>query len=109
MYIAEENLKELAYELYKIHWKREHLSKEREIAEYRLYYFSLLDDYGEDALSCDYDIPTFDEWIDGYGYEGELYVCFDEFIDAEYEDVDYMSFLLGNSIFWKAYKEYMGV
>ena len=105
MKISEKDLKKIAYELYKIHWKRIHISTEREMAEYRLYYLILLEDYGE----RDYYAPTFKDWLEENGYDGEFYVCFDEFIDAEYEDVDYMSYLLGNSVFWKAYKEYMGV
>ena len=101
MKISEENLKELAYELYKMHWTREHISKERQLAEYRSYYLTKLEDYDDNY--------TLEDYLFDNGYNGELYVCFDEFIDAEYEDADYMSYLLGNSVFWKAYKEYMGV
>jgi hypothetical protein len=109
MYISEENLKEIAYELYKMHWTRENISKESQLAEYRLYRLELLEEYDEDSLDWDSYIPTFEDWLFDNGYGGSLYVCFDEFIDAEYQDVDYMSYLLGNSVFWKAYEKYMGV
>ena len=101
MKVLEKDLKKLAYELYKMHWTREHISKEWQLAEYRGYYLTNLEDNDDNY--------TFEDHLEENGYDGELYVCFDEFIDEEYEDADYMSYLLGNSVFWKAYKEYMGV
>lgn len=110
MKIAEKDLKKIAYELYKINWTTTHISVERQLAEYRLYQLTLLEDYDEDSLDWNSYIPTFDDWLFEQGYDGEIYVCFNEFLDYEYQDAEYMEFLLcHNSIFWKAYKEYQGV
>lgn len=105
MKIKEQDLKEISYELYKMHWKRKHISLEREMATYREYELETLEyqeEFGE--------IITYEEWLFERGFDGELYACFDEFLDYEYQDTDYMSYLLGhNSVFWKAYKEYQKV
>lgn len=97
MKITEDKLKEIAYELYKIDWERDHISTEWKLATYRLYELEFLE----------YDFrETFDEWLFEQGYDGEIYACFDEFIVYEYQDYEYMKYLLGNSVFLKAYEEY---
>ena len=108
MKLTEERLQELAYELYKLDWKREHITQTRELEEYRLYYLTMLENAeDEDDWDSDY---TFEDWLWDQGYGGELYVCYNEFLDAEYEDKEYIKYLLcENSMFWKAYKEYEGV
>jgi hypothetical protein len=39
---------------------------------------------------------AFQEFEDA-GFHGELWVCFDEFMDCEYQDEDFMEMLLGLS------------
>lgn len=110
MNITEKDLKAIAYALYKIHWTTTHIPVETQLAEYRLYQLTLLEDYDPDSLDWDTYIPTFDDWLFEQGYGGEIYVCFNEFLDCEYQDVEYMEFLLcKNSVFWKAYKKYNNV
>lgn len=100
MRIHEYQLKELAYELYKVDWENDHISLERKLAEYRLYCLTSLED-------GDYGCYSFEDWLFDNGYDGELYVCFNEFLGAEYQDEDYMKYLLcENSVFWKAYLFY---
>ena len=81
------NIRKLCYELYKNDWKHSHITKEREMDSIKDYYEGLIDNDSE---------YTYEDYIEEFGYDGELYVCFEEFCDAEYYDVDYMRTLLDN-------------
>lgn len=105
MKISEKELQEIAYELYKIDWVRENVSQELQLAVEREFWLESLE-YEQEFD----EILLWSNWIWDNGYHGSLYVCFDEFLDCEYEDVGYMKYLLcHNSVFWQAYKEYEGV
>lgn len=91
------NIRKLCYELYKIDWKYSHMiTKEREMDSIKDYYEGLIDNYIE---------YTYEDYIEEFGYDGELYVCFEEFCDAEYYDVDYMRTLLDNDKLINIYHE----
>lgn len=77
----EMNIKKIAYELYKLDWKNSHITSEIEMNSLREY--ALTSFYGQ----SDY---TYEDYLEDTGYNGELYVCFDEFVDNEYQDKDYM-------------------
>ena len=82
------DIRKLCYELYKIDWKHSHMiTKEREMDSIKNYYEGLIDNDSE---------YTYEDYIEEFGYDGELYVCYEEFCDAEYYDVDYMRTLLDN-------------
>ena len=81
------NIRKLCYELYKIDWKHFHITKEREMDSIKDYYDGLVNN--------DYEY-TYEDYIEEFGYDGELYVCYEEFCDTEYYDVDYMCTLLDN-------------
>lgn len=82
------DIRKLCYELYKIDWKHSHMiTKEREMDSIKDYYEGLIDNDSE---------YTYEDYIEEFGYDGELYVCYEEFCDAEYYDVDYMRTLLDN-------------
>ena len=81
------DIRKLCYELYKIDWKHSHITKEREMDSIKDYYEGLVDNDSE---------HTYEDYIEEFGYDGELYVCYEEFCDAEYYDVDYMRTLLDN-------------
>lgn len=82
------NIRKLCYELYKIDWKHSHMiTKEREMDSIKDYYEGLIDNDSE---------YTYEDYIEEFGYGGELYVCFEEFCDTEYYDIDYMCDLLDN-------------
>ena len=82
------DIRKLCYELYKIDWKHSHMiTKEREMNSIKDYYEGLIDNDSE---------YTYEDYIEEFGYDGELYVCYEEFCDAEYYDVDYMRTLLDN-------------
>ena len=90
------NIRKLCYELYKIDWKHSHITKEREMDSIKDYYEGLIDN----------DIEyTYEDYIEAFGYDGELYVCYEEFCDAEYYDVDYMRTLLDNDKLINIYHE----
>ena len=91
------NIRKLCYELYKIDWKHSHMiTKEREMDSIKDYYEGLIDNDNE---------YTYEDYIEEFGYGGELYVCFEEFCDAEYYDVDYMRTLLDNDKLINIYHE----
>ena len=66
--------------------------------DYQIYKMEELENNNDD------DIMSFEDWIFEQGYEGGiLYVSFDEFIDNEFNDKEYMRELLGVSL----YSEYL--
>ena len=90
------DIRKLCYELYKIDWKHSHITKEREMDSIKDYYEGLVDNDSE---------YTYEDYIEEFGYDGELYVCYEEFCDAEYYDVDYMRTLLDNDKLINIYHE----
>lgn len=77
----------LCYELYKIDWKHSHMiTAEREMDSLKDYFETLLENN-----DC-----TYRDYIEEFGYDGELYVCYAEFCDIEYHDKEYMCSLLNN-------------
>ena len=95
------DIRKLCYELYKIDWKHSHMiTKEMEMDLIKNCY---------ENLACGDSEYTYDDYINEFGYDGELYVCFEEFCDAEYYDVDYMRTLLDNdkliNIYYKDIEE----
>lgn len=90
------DIRKLCYELYKIDWKHSHITKEREMDSIKDYYEGLVDNDSE---------YTYEDYIEEFGYNGELYVCFEEFCDAEYYNVDYMRTLLDNDRLINIYHE----
>ena len=78
----------LCYELYKINWKHSHMiTAEREMDSIKGYYEGLVDSDTE---------YTYNDYLEEFGYDGELYVCYEEFLDTEYMDEDYICSLLDN-------------
>lgn len=82
------SIQEALYELYKIDWLHSHMiTAERQMDVVRQYYCAV--------KSGDVDC-SLTECIEEYGYDGELYACFDEFMENEYEDVAYIRQLCCN-------------
>lgn len=90
------DIRELCYELYKIDWMN-HISHNRQMDALKNYYEELHISYDEDY--------TFDDYLFDNGYDGELYVCFDEFLQNEYLDEDYMKELLYNTELINQYED----
>ncbi len=90
---------ELCYALYKLDWERK-ISTDQKM--------DLLKDYFEE-LETDGAVPSeeysFEEYLFERGYGGSLYVCFEEFLEAEYEDKEYISELLCNDYLYGLYEK----
>ncbi len=82
----------LCYELYKVDWKHRHMiTADREMDSIKDYYEGLAD--MDDMDDAEY---TYNDYLEEFGYDGELYVCYEEFLENEYRDGDYMCSLLDN-------------
>ncbi len=82
------NITKLCYDLYKMDWKRSHgITAEVEMNYIRDYHYGLID------MEGDY---TYDDYLLEFGYNGELYSCYEEFCECEYLDFSYMIWLLDN-------------
>lgn len=75
------DIKGMAYELYKLYWVEEHVSIHERASEIKRYYKD----------NC---FVSFEEWILINGYNGSIYVSYDEFLDNEYQDEAYMKEIL---------------
>jgi hypothetical protein len=76
------------------------ITPEREMDSIKDYYEGLVD----------YDAEyTYNDYLEDFGYDSELYVCYDEFLETEYLDEDYVCGLLDNkyliSMYHKDIKE----
>ena len=89
------DISKLCYELYKKDWTDKHISKERQYEAVRDYYNGLVDSDEE---------YTFEHYLAEFGYNGELYVCYNEFLNAEYLDKEYMNSLLKEENLIKKYE-----
>lgn len=82
------SIQEVAYEKYKLDWMlRQSYTINDLIAS--------LHAYQEDVFSPLPDL--FGEWETEAGFDGCLWVCFEEFLGAEYLDEEYMKSLLSDS------------
>ena len=104
--ITEKKLQAEAYRLYQLNWIARHgESVSSLLMSVLCYYLSELDESGTSAI-----LDTEDKikelcrnWENDEGFRGEIWACFDEFLDSEYKDEDYMRELLPNDLFnvWK--------
>lgn len=85
-------IQKLSYELYKMDWLDSHITKGAKVDALMDYF------YGGNTAYL-----NFDDFINDVGYDGSLYVCFNEFLECEYLDEDYMKELLPDELF-EAYK-----
>jgi len=91
------NIQELAYELYKVDWKQSHMiTPEREKDTLKDYFEGLVDSDGS---------YSYEDYIEEFGYNGSLYVRFEEFLGAEYLDKEYMRSLLFNDKLFAMYEK----
>lgn len=89
------DIKLKAYELYKLEWMKAHGYTVEDVL--RKAYEIMISDY--------LDIEVEDDLLDAFdelGFNGEMYASYDEFIDNEYQDKNYM-FKLLNDKEWNEY------
>lgn len=88
------NIRKLCYELYKLDWKRSHMiTREIEMDSLKDYYENLVDEN-----------YTYEDYIEEFGYDGELYACYEEFLEVEYLERGYIHSLLDNVDLEKEYE-----
>ena len=75
---AAETVKRKLYEAYKQEWVEENVTAAME-EEAENEYEELSEDYA-----------SFNDYIEENGYQGSLYVCYEEFLDCEYQDEDWI-------------------
>lgn len=77
------------YELYKTDWENTHLTDGEKDAARTDYEQGIKEDADFSNL-----YPTFEDYLFDVGYDGSLYACYAEFLDAEFADEAYMMGLL---------------
>lgn len=88
------DIKKIAYEKYKLDWMLHHGYTLTDL-------INELDQMQEENLD-DSVSQLFIDWEYGFGFGSEVWVCFDEFIDNEYQDKGYMKQLLN----WEEFEKY---
>ena len=90
-------IRDLAYELYKGDWKIHHsIFRQQETNALKDYYR-----YCQEAEES----QTFEDWLQEFGYNGELYACKEEFLANEYQDEVYIKGLLDSDDLFDQYQE----
>lgn len=93
------DISHMAYELYKKDWLRSHLSTEadmKNLRDYFMYVQECNEELEEEPMS-------FDDWW--WDTVDTSYVCYDEFMGAEYLRTDYIESLLKSAALIDAYRE----
>ena len=86
------NFRELFYEIYKLDWKRTHIIFPQREAD------ALVDFYEDKKAGNIDENMSVADYIEEYGYSGELYASYDEFLENEYLDGGYMNYLVDSYI-----------
>ena len=94
------NMRRNAYELYKADWMSR-ISTERRLDLIRNHIQESILEFPNET-----EYTSLEEYIEDVGFNGELYVCYDEFLNAEYKDEEYMRELFSNDYIFNAYKKY---
>lgn len=87
------DIKKIAYEKYKLDWMLKHGYTLTDLMDE----LNSMQEESEDTVS-----QLFIDWEYGFGFRGEIWACFNEFIDNEYQDKGYMKQLLN----WEEYEKY---
>lgn len=91
-------IKEMAYDLYKQNWIDTNTTREMRLDCLREYYSYIIE-----CNELDIEIDSFDDWLFNNGYNGSLYVCYDEFLVHEYQDKDFISTLFSDDTLVEMY------
>lgn len=82
------DIKTAGYVLYQMDWKESHgITLEKEIFLMKKYVNEYLA-YSSSHANQPY--MTYNEWITENGYNGMYFACFEEFLENEYQDKEYM-------------------
>ena len=104
----ESRFQRFCYELYKLDWVNTHISHERFKQTYMDYVSGCID---SDIVLCPNDeIPmySFQDYLEEFGFSGDLYACEAEFLESEYLDESYMRNLLeDNELLTNKYEDFV--
>lgn len=89
-------IRKLGYELYRIDWAQR-ISTERKQDALKNYY--------QDVDEVDKKEYPFYMYLGDVGYNGEVYVCYEEFLEIEYLDKGYMKQLFNNDELFEEYQK----
>ena len=92
------NIKKRVYERYQTWWMMSHDIKVTDIS-------LLADEWRADAE----EYQTFADYIEEQGFDGSIWACFEEFISAEYLDMEFVSMLLPEDALYKEYLKDLGI
>ena len=96
IYKTEMEFKRRCYELYQLDWMMTHGYSLQDA-------FNVLrEGYAEGCASedidgrtgCDDDFDYMETYFEEQGFNGQMFVCEEEFYDCEYLDIEYMEYLL---------------
>ena len=87
------DIKKIAYEKYRLDWMLKHGHTLTNLMDE----LDSMQEESDDTVS-----QLFIDWEYGFGFGSEIWVCFDEFIDNEYQDRGYMQQLLN----WEEFEKY---
>lgn len=80
---------EMLYALYAQDWIDENTTPEMRLQNIREYY-----DYCKECVDNEEDVETYKDYLDEFGFNGSIYVCYEEFCDEEFYDVEFVRHLL---------------
>lgn len=83
----EEMLKKIIYELYKVDWEQEHKITPNIKRSFMIDYYKYL--FNPEAYS-------FQDYLEEFGYDGELYLSFEDFLKEIYFKEDYVRKLIND-------------
>lgn len=86
------SIAQIAYALYVRNWIDTHTVAESRLSALRDYYIDALSSLDEDIEPDD-----FGKWLFENGFSGSCYACFDEFLNAEYLDREYITKLFDSN------------
>lgn len=91
-------ISDVAYELYRQNWIDTNVTREMRLNDIRNWGKTEIENDDED-LACSYE-----EYVAEFGIgNGSLYACYNEFIDYEYQDREFMKALLKSDALIEAY------
>lgn len=109
-------IKELCYDLYKIRWL-DRIPTQVKLDTYKNWYEeeylpgvkTVFNCYTGEADTI-FEGQSFEDWIEEHGYEGYgIYVCYDEFLECEFQDEAYIRNLPDNAKYYLRYLKEVAV
>lgn len=92
------NISKIAYELYKQDWIDTHTTEKERINSLRDYY-----SFAKQSIDNYNEYSSYEDWLSDFGFNGFIYSCYEEFLDNEYNDKEYIFNLLADTKLFDLY------